>query len=55
LEAQVRPLPLAAGLLASFAVGLASLILLLRVVRRGRLAFFSIYLIPLGVAAFFLL
>jgi len=41
--------------LASFAFGLASLFLLLRVIRRGRLAFFSIYLAPLSVAAFFLL
>jgi undecaprenyl-diphosphatase len=55
LEAQVRPLVLAAGFLASFAFGLASLFLLLRVIRRGRLAFFSIYLAPLSVAAFFLL
>jgi undecaprenyl-diphosphatase len=55
LEAQVGPVPLAVGFLASFAVGLASLALLLRIVRRGRLAFFSIYLIPLSVAAFFLL
>jgi undecaprenyl-diphosphatase len=55
LEAQVRPLPLVVGFLASFAVGLAALILLLRLVRRGRLAFFSIYLIPMSVAAFFIL
>jgi undecaprenyl-diphosphatase len=55
LEAQVRPLVLAVGFLASFAFGLASLFLLLRVIRRGRLAFFSIYLLPLSVAAFFLL
>jgi undecaprenyl-diphosphatase len=55
LEAQVRPLALAGGFLASFAFGLASLILLLRVVRRGRLAYFSLYLIPLSVAAFFIL
>jgi undecaprenyl-diphosphatase len=55
LAGQVRPLPLAVGFLASFAVGLVSLALLLRVVRRGRLAFFSIYLIPLSVAAFFIL
>lgn len=55
LEAQVRPLALAAGFLASFAFGLVSLLLLLRVIRRGRLAFFSLYLLPLSVAAFFLL
>jgi len=55
LEAQVHPLALAAGFLASFALGLASLLLLLRVIRRGRLAFFALYLLPLAVAAFFLL
>lgn len=43
------------GFTASFLVGLLSLVLLLRVVRKGRLAVFSIYLVPLAVASFILL
>ena len=38
-----------AGALSAFAVGLVSLLLLLRMVRRGRLFLFSFYLIPLGL------
>jgi undecaprenyl-diphosphatase len=49
------PLVLLIGFAASFVVGLLSLILLLRVVRRGQLALFSIYLVPLSVASFILL
>lgn len=45
------PLPtLAAGFLVSFGVGLGALSLLIRWVRRGRLAAFAWYLVPLGVA-----
>jgi undecaprenyl-diphosphatase len=55
LGAAVAPLPLAAGLLASLVVGLAALLLLLRLVRRGRLYLFSLYLIPAGVAGLLLL
>lgn len=55
LTQSVPPLALAAGMLASFAVGLAALLLLLRLIRRGRLAWFSAYLLPLSVASFFLL
>jgi undecaprenyl-diphosphatase len=51
----VDPLVLLAGFAASFVIGLLSLILLLRVVRRGQLALFSIYLVPLGVISFILL
>jgi undecaprenyl pyrophosphate phosphatase UppP len=36
-------------------VGFASLLALLRIVRRGRLALFAIYLIPLSVVSFILL
>jgi undecaprenyl pyrophosphate phosphatase UppP len=43
------------GFVASFVTGLLSLILLLRVVRRGQLAVFSIYLVPLSVISFILL
>jgi undecaprenyl-diphosphatase len=51
----VNPAVLAVGFVASFLVGLACLLLLLRVVRQGRLAVFSIYLIPLSVVSFLLL
>ncbi len=45
----IDPLVLAAGLLTSFVVGLLSLLLLLRIVKRGLLYFFSFYLVPLGI------
>jgi undecaprenyl-diphosphatase len=45
----IDPLVLAAGMIASFVVGLLSLLLLLRMVRRGRIYLFSFYLIPLGI------
>ena len=51
----VDPAALVAGFAASFAVGLIALLLLLRVVRKGRLAMFSIYLVPLAVVTFILL
>jgi len=54
LLAEVDPLRLGVGLLVAFAVGLGSLLLLLRVVRRGRLPWFALYLLPLSVALFFL-
>jgi undecaprenyl pyrophosphate phosphatase UppP len=37
------------GFAASFVVGLAALLLLLSVVKRGRLALFSIYLLPAAI------
>lgn len=49
------PLTLLLGFAASFVVGLFSLILLLRVVRKGQLAVFSVYLVPLAVVSFILL
>jgi undecaprenyl-diphosphatase len=49
------PLTLLTGFAASFVVGLLSLVLLLRVVRKGQLAIFSIYLVPLAVVSFILL
>jgi undecaprenyl-diphosphatase len=51
----IDPLALLVGFAASFVIGLLSLLLLLRVVRRGQLALFSIYLIPLAVISFILL
>jgi len=41
---------LATGLVVSFVVGLAALALLIQFVRRGRLALFAWYLVPLGLA-----
>jgi len=41
---------LAAGMACSFVVGLASLLLLLRIIRRGRLYLFVLYLVPVGIA-----
>jgi undecaprenyl-diphosphatase len=41
---------MAAGFVSSFVVGLASLLILLRLIRRGKLYLFSFYLIPLGIA-----
>jgi len=40
---------------ASFVAGLLSLILLLRIVRKGRLYMFSFYLIPGGILYFIFL
>jgi undecaprenyl-diphosphatase len=51
----VDPVALLVGSAASFLVGLLSLLLLLRVVRKGKLAVFGIYLIPLAVISFILL
>lgn len=41
---------LAAGMMSAFIVGLISLKILLRVIRKGNLYLFSFYLIPLGIA-----
>jgi undecaprenyl-diphosphatase len=46
----VDPLMLAAGWVSAFVVGMASILLLLRLVRGGKLYLFSIYLVPLGIA-----
>ncbi len=45
---------LAGGMLSSFVVGYISLKLLLRLVRRGNLHYFSFYLVPLGLISLFL-
>ena len=45
---------MALGFLASFIVGILSLVVLLKIIKRGRLYIFSIYLIPLGIITFFL-
>jgi undecaprenyl-diphosphatase len=41
--------PLAAGMLAGLVSGLLALVLLMRLVRSGKLFFFAFYLIPLGI------
>jgi len=54
LGAVVAPAPLAVGFLVAFASGIASLSLLMPLVRKGRLAWFAAYLIPAGLAGLFL-
>jgi undecaprenyl-diphosphatase len=49
LAATVSAGALAAGIIAAFVVGFAALLVLLRLVRQGRLYLFSVYLIPLSV------
>ena len=46
---------MACGLLAAFAVGWLALTLLLRIVRRGRLHLFALYLVPVGLLGLVLL
>jgi undecaprenyl-diphosphatase len=48
------PLIVLSGVAVSFLVGLASLLILLVVVRRAKLYLFSLYLIPLGIAGLIL-
>lgn len=45
----VTPVNLAAGMGAAFLSGLVCLVLLIRLIRSGKLYLFSIYLIPLGI------
>jgi undecaprenyl-diphosphatase len=52
---KIHPFDLAIGLIVCFFVGLGSLILLIRLVRKGRFYLFSIYLIPAGIATFIFL
>jgi undecaprenyl-diphosphatase len=51
----VKPSVLLIGVAASFIAGMFSLILLLRIVKSGKLYLFSFYLIPLGIIGMFLL
>lgn len=55
LNTVMPPAALAAGLIASFIVGAASLLLLLRLIKKGSLYFFSFYLLPLGIIGLVLL
>jgi len=54
LMSVVSPLALTIGIVSGFLVGLLSLVVLLKIVRQGRLFLFAFYLIPLGVVSFFL-
>ena len=49
LEAAVAPAALIAGMAVSFAAGWLALTVLLRIVRRGRLHLFALYLVPVGI------
>jgi len=40
---------LAAGMVTAFAVGLLSLLFLLKLIKRGKLGLFAYYLIPAGI------
>lgn len=51
----VAPLPLLAGALLAFAVGIGSLLVLMPIVKQGKLAWFAVYLIPAGLLGLFLL
>lgn len=55
LKTAVPAGPLALGMAVAFAVGVVSLKLLLPVVRRGRLAWFALYLVPAGILGLLLL
>jgi undecaprenyl-diphosphatase len=55
LSGRIAPASLAGGMLASFVVGYASLLLLLRLVRKGNLHYFSLYLLPLGLISLLIL
>ncbi len=55
LAGAVPVLPLTAAALAAFAVGVASLLVLMPIVRKGKLAWFALYLVPAGVLGLFLL
>lgn len=50
MTALVSPAALIAGFLTAFIVGFGALLLLIRFVRRGKLHYFSFYLLPLGAA-----
>ncbi|TVR02287.1 MAG: undecaprenyl-diphosphate phosphatase [Spirochaetaceae bacterium] len=54
LTAVVSVPALAAGFLASLVVGFFSLVLLLKLIRGGKLYLFAIYLVPLGIAGLIL-
>lgn len=55
LASSVDPMPLLAGSLAAFVTGVLALMLLMPLVRKGKLAWFAFYLVPAGLIGLFLL
>jgi len=55
LAGTVAPLPLVVGSLVAFLAGVVSLLVLMPIVRKGKLAWFAAYLIPAGLLGLFLL
>jgi undecaprenyl-diphosphatase len=55
LAGTVAPLQLLAGSLAAFVAGVLALMLLMPIVRKGKLAWFAVYLVPAGLLGLFLL
>lgn len=55
LAGTVAPLSLASGSVVAFLTGIASLRLLMPLVRKGRLGWFAAYLVPAGILGLFLL
>ncbi|TFG81779.1 MAG: undecaprenyl-diphosphate phosphatase [Spirochaetales bacterium] len=55
LAASVAPLQLVTAALSAFLSGIAALMILLPIVRKGRLAWFAVYLIPAGILGLFIL
>lgn len=54
LMGTVAALPLVVGSLSAFMVGIASLLILMPIVKKGKLAWFAFYLIPAGLLGLFL-
>ena len=55
LSGAIQPLPLAVACVAAFVTGVLSLLVLMPIVRKGKLAWFAAYLIPAGLIGLFLL
>lgn len=55
LGVRVAPLEIAIAMGTSFAIGTISLLLLKRIVKKGALAWFALYLVPAGLAGIFFL
>ena len=53
LSVHISAVALAAGMLTAFIVGYFSLKVLLGLIRRGKLGWFAVYLIPVGIALAF--
>lgn len=55
LSGAIQPLPLAVATVAAFVAGVVSLLVLMPIIRKGKLAWFAAYLIPAGLIGLFLL